>query len=334
MNIVEFAKTLNLSIGTVSRALNDRPEVSPKTRQLVLEKARELGFSRNVNARRLVTGRTSLIVLECPQNTHIMSDRYLVEMARAVEEAAGEQGYDLLLHLGTRRHGPAEAQAVDGLIIISDPDTTLDDLRKLTANGRTPAVVITLQEQALDIPQVSYVCLDLLTGVREALERLAALGHRSVGYIGSGHPLPGSLSGLMTRSGLTWEPKLAIEAGITQEAGFEAAGQLLTLSPRPTALFARTDVLASGAVQAARHLKLRVPEDLSVIGHDDIELAAIANPPLTTVAINIPSVAAVAVEMLLAIINSNESASVRHLGTHLIVRQSLGPAPSPSGGNS
>src|SRR5579862_5970932 len=263
MNIVEFAKALNLSIGTVSRALNDRPEVSPKTRQFVLEKARELGFSPNANARRLVTGRTSLIVLECPQNTHIMSDRYLVEMARAVEEAAGEQGYDLLLHLGTRRHGPTEVQAVDGLIIISDPDTTLDDLLKLTANGRTPAVVITSQEFTPEIEQVSYVCLDLMTGVHEAFDRLAAFGHRRVGYIGSGHPLPGSISKIMTEAGLDWDPKLAIEAGITQEAGFQAARKILALPTHPTALFARTDVLASGAIQAAQQLGLRVPEDLS-----------------------------------------------------------------------
>lgn len=327
MNIVEFAKTLNLSIGTVSRALNDRPEVSPKTRQYVLEKARELGFSRNANARRLVTGRTSLIVLECPQNTHIMSDRYLVEMARAIEEAAGEHGYDLLLHLGTRRHGPSEVQAVDGLIIISDPDTTLDDLRKLTANGRTPAVVITRQEPVLDIPHMSYVCLDLLTGVREALHKLAALGHRRVGYIGSGYPLPGSLSELMAEAGLEWNLALAVEAGITQEAGFKAAQRLLALKPRPTALFARTDVLASGAVQAARQMNLQIPQELSVIGHDDIEIAAISDPPLTTVAINIPSVAAMAVDMLLATINTDAPVSVRNVGTRLILRQSLGPAP-------
>lgn len=331
MNIVEFAKALNLSIGTVSRALNDRPEVSPKTRQYVLEKARELGFSRNANARRLVTGRTYLIVLECPQNTHIMSDRYLVEMARAVEEAAGDHGYDLLLHLGTRRHGPSEVQAVDGLIIIGDPDITLDDLRKLTANGRTPAVVITRQEPVLDIPQVSYVCLDLLTGVRETLEKLAELGHRRVGYIGSGYPLPGSLSALMAEAGLDWDPDLAIEAGITQEAGFDAARKLLLSSARPTALFARTDVLASGAIQAAQQLDIRVPEDLSVIGHDDIEIAAISNPPLTTVAINIPRVASLAVEMLLGTINGDAPASVEHVGTRLILRQSLGPAPLAAG---
>lgn len=331
MNIVEFAKTLNLSIGTVSRALNDRPEVSPKTRQFVLDKANELGFTRNASARQLVTGRTSLIVLECPQNTHIMSDRYLVEMARAIEEATGDKGYDLLLHLTTRRRRTAEAQAVDGLIIVSGPDTTTDDLQTLTANGRTPAVVITRQDlgqapnSGASLSNVSYVCLDLLSGVREALSCLAELGHRRVGYIGSGYPFPGTLSELMTDAGLLWDPGLSLEVGITQEAGFDAAASLLSQLVRPTAIFARTDVLAFGAVQAARHLGLRIPEDLSVIGHDDIELAAISNPPLTTVAINIPSVAVKAVDSLLAMIDTGAPASVVRLGTQLIVRELLGP---------
>jgi LacI family transcriptional regulator len=327
MNIVEFAKTLNLSIGTVSRALNDRPEVSARTRQRVLEKASELGFSRNATARRLVTGKTSLIVLECPHRTHVMSDRYLVEMARAVEEAAGEQGYDLLLHLGTRRHGPAEAQAVDGLIIFGEPGTTAEDIQILTANWRTPAVVISVAALPIDKPNVSQVCLDLLSGVKEALARLAALGHRRVGYIGSGHPLPGSLSELMTAAGLDWDPELTADAGLSQESGFQAACKLLSSKTPPTAIFARNDVLASGAVQAARQLEMRVPEDLSVVGHDDIEMAAIANPPLTTVAIDIPSVAALAVDSLLSMVDHGGPPTIRHLGTHLIERQSTGPAP-------
>ncbi len=110
MNIIEFAKELNLSIGTVSRALNDRPEVSGKTRQLVFSKAQELGFTPNANARRLVTGVTHLFQLECPCNTHILSDGYLIELARAIEAAAGEHGYDLLLHLGTQRRSYDRAQ--------------------------------------------------------------------------------------------------------------------------------------------------------------------------------------------------------------------------------
>lgn len=329
MNIVEFADHLNLSIGTVSRALNDRPEVSAKTRRRVLEKAEELGFVRNGNARRLATGLNLMIRLECPYNTHILSDRYLVEMARAVEEAAGAYDYDLLLHLGTRRRDAAtEIQAVDGLVIIATPETTADDLQTLTRSGRLPAVVIA-GATPLDFPDASYVCLDTRPGVRQALDLLARLGHRRVGYVGSrdaGH-LRGSLPGLLADAGLVWDPMLAVEAGTSQAEGRDAALHLLGLADPPTALFARTDVLASGAIQAAHSLGLSVPDDVSIIGHDNVEVAALVSPPLTTVAIDIPEVASAAVGALMAMISEKAPPSLQRLGTHLIVRRSCGPAP-------
>lgn len=329
MNIVEFAKTLNLSIGTVSRALNDRAEVSPKTRQMVLEKAEELGFVRNSNARRLVTGRNFLIRIECPYSTHILSDSYLVELARGVEEVAGDHGYDLLLHLGTRRSELADAQDVDGLVIVAGAETTADDLRGLTQNGRTPSVVIA-SAAPLDFAAASYVCLDTLPGVREALTLLASLGHTRVGYIGSGPPgyrLRDAFPVLLTEAGLPWDPALAVEAGTTPDEGRRAALDLLALPAPPTAIFARTDVLASGVVQAVTALGLSVPGDISVVGHDNIE-AALVNPPLTTVAINIPDIAALAVRSLLAMITDKAAPTTQTLGTHLIVRQSCGPARS------
>ena len=327
MNIVEFAKTLNLSIGTVSRALNDRAEVSPKTRQFVLEKAEELGFIRNSNARRLVTGRNLMIRLECPQTTHILSDRYLVELARAVEEVAGAHGYDLLLHLGTRRSDMIDVQDVDGLVIVAGPETTSNDLRSLTHNGRIPAVAV-VGSAPLDFPAVSYVCLDTFPGVREALARLHALGHRRIGYIGSnqaGHLLRDAFPRLLAEAGLPWDPVLAIEAGVTPDEGRQAAVTLLSLPSPPTALFARTDVLASGAVQGVTQLGKSVPEDVSVIGHDNIEAAALVNPPLTTVAINIPDVADFAVRSLLATIHDKAAPTTLTIGTHLIIRRSCGP---------
>jgi DNA-binding LacI/PurR family transcriptional regulator len=329
MNLVDFAKHLNLSVGTVSRAFNNHPEVSDKTRRLVLEKAQELGFARNSNARRLVTGRSYLLQLECPFNTHILADRYLVELARALEEAARGQGYDLLLHLGTH-HNIAESQTVDGVIIMGAPEITEATLRQFTCAGRTPAVVIT-ELNPIPGARTSYVCLDTLTGVREAIHLLAMHGHRRVGYIGNGYPgyrLPSALTEIMSEVGLTWNPELSIEAGETQELGTQAAMALLKRQSRPTALFCRTDILAGAAVQGALELGLRVPEDVSVIGHDDIEIAAYLSPPLTTVSLNIPRIASAAMGSLLTMIKEDAPPSIRVLGTHLVVRGSVGPAAS------
>jgi LacI family transcriptional regulator len=329
MNIVEFARLLNLSTGTVSRALNDRREVSPQTRQMVLEKAAELGFRRNANARRLVTGKNFLIRLECPHITHVLSDRYVVELARAVEETAGASGYDLHLRLGTRRRdfGATDTLPADGIVLVAGPETTPEDIETLTSCGEIPVVVI-CEPQPLGYEQASYVCIDTIPGVFEAIRELSDLGHRRIGYVGSGSPgshVRAALPRLFAECGLEFDPELAIEAGVTQEEGCHAAIRLLQHANPPTAIFGRTDILAAGAIQAAYSLGLTVPGDVSIIGHDNIEVAALVNPPLTTVAIDIPQVGNAATSALLAMIDEKSPPMTQRLGTHLIVRASAGP---------
>ena len=328
MNIVEFARTLNLSTGTVSRALNDRPEVSARTRARVLERAREVGFTCNPSARRLVMGRSYLIRLECPSNAHVLSDRYLLELARALEEAASARGYDLLLHMGAHRADAVEACAADGLVVIAAPETTAEDLVRITSGGRTPSVVIA-DAPVEGFQHTSYVCLNVLSGAGQALERLYALGHRRVGYIGSGHHndrLRTALPDLYRTAGLEWNATLAAEAGTSVEEGLHATAHLLA-EYRPTALFCRTDVLACGALRAAREAGLRVPEDLSIIGHDNTEIASLVHPALTTVAIDIGEVAASAMRTLVNSISlPDPEGSCREIHhTHLLVRASCGP---------
>src|SRR4051794_35604768 len=117
MNIIELAKLLNISTGTVSRALNDRPEVSQKTRQIVLDKARELGWSPNANARRLVTGRNHVIRLEFAAGESILSDYFLINVAREVEAAVAANGFELLLRLSPA-HLRSSVDAIDGQILV------------------------------------------------------------------------------------------------------------------------------------------------------------------------------------------------------------------------
>jgi len=327
MNIVEFAKLLNISTGTVSRALNDRPEVSAHTRQLVLAKAKEVGFSRNANARRLVTGRNFLIRLECPQSTSVLSDRYLVELARSIEEAVGSHGYDLHLRLSHRRQNGVvpDSQPAEGLVVVTAPETTADDIMALTNDGRIPAVVVSGHEP-LDYPHASYICIDTVPGVADAVLYFAKHGHKRVGYIGSGRPgshVSAAFPEIMARAGLQFDPDLAIEAGVTHEDGLQAAVELLNHRLPPTAIFTRTDVLAVGAMQGIQQMGLSVPRDVSVIGHDNVEIAALVNPPLTTVSIDIPLIGRVATQTLLQMIDGNQPPSVQVLGAHLVERQSV-----------
>lgn len=330
MNIHQLAKELNISTGTVSRALNDRAEVSPVTRRRVLEKARELGFSPNQNARRLVTGRNHLIRLECPDSGSLLADYFLIQTARAVEEAAAERGYDLLLRLRSGRRGAAaDVHSIDGLVLVVSPDTSAEDIRTLTAGKIPAAVVCGAQPPDYDQGAVAYVCVDTLPGVREALDLLVAGGHRRVGYVGSGlHDcrVRRAFPRLAAEAGLEWSEAYAADVGVGLADGYRGATELLRHANAPTALFARTDVLAMGALQAARDLGLSVPRDLAVIGHDDIELASLATPPLTTVAVDMRRLGSLATSALLDMVEGGTPPPpVQTVQSHLVVRQSTGP---------
>jgi DNA-binding LacI/PurR family transcriptional regulator len=325
MNIVEFARSLDLSIGTVSRALNNRPDVSPRTRQRVLERAREVGFTADPNARRLKTGKNNLIRFECPHNSHILADPFLVHLARVVEEAVAARGYDLLLRLGASRQGEyaVEFKSVDGLILVASPETTAEDIRHLTDSGRLPTVVICGQELE-GLPACACVRLDSLSGVREAIALLQRVGHRRIGYIGSGLAgcrVRSAFPLLLAEAGLEWAARWSIDAGVGRQDGYRAAQRLLQQPEAPTALLARTDLLACGAQQAIHDLGLRVPQDVSLVGHDDIELASLLNPPLTTVGIDILRAGQTASDALFALIDAPTEPTTATIEARLVVRQ-------------
>ena len=175
----------------------------------------------------------------------------------------------------------------------------------------------------------SYVQIDVESGVRQALARIVSLGHTRLGYIRSDQSAD-RMPLLTANAGLTLDPDLVIQAGVTQQQGYDAAITLLDRpsSRRPTVILTRTDILAAGAVQAAQSLGLDIPGDVSIVGHDDIDLASLLTPPLTTVGINIPNVARAAMELLTALIADRTQPIIRVLETQLIFRSSLGPAHS------
>jgi DNA-binding LacI/PurR family transcriptional regulator len=261
----------------------------------------------------------------------VLSDKYLVELARSIEEAVSTHGYDLHLRLGGKRRDGvvADSQPADGLVLVTAPETTSDDIAALSNDGKIPVVVVS-GDQPLDYANASYVCIDTVPGVAEAIRKFASLGHTRIGYIGSGRPgshVRAAFPDILAQAGLEFDPDLAVEAGITQDEASNAAIELLRKSNPPTAIFTRTDVLAAGAMQGIHSLGLSVPGDVSVIGHDNIEVAALVSPPLTTVSIDIPQIGHVATRMLLEMIDDKAEPRTETLGAHLVERQSAGPAP-------
>jgi len=329
MTIHEFSRIINLSSGTISRALNDRPEVSAETRRYVLEKARELGFSRSSLAVWLATSKTFLILLECPHKTGIVPDRYLIDWARANDRSLNERGYNLILRLGARRNDETLTvfKNVDGVLLIAATETSAADIESLANQGRTPVVVICNPEQ-VSYPGASYISVDICPGIAEALGHLIACGHSRIGYIGtgiSGHSVRVALSRFITDAGLPWGFDLAVETNNTQDDGYRSALYLMDRPDRPTAIFAQTDLLAAGAIQAAQSRGLSVPGDVSVVSHEETEIATLTNPQLSTVAIDVQQIGALAISTLLSMIEQQATPTVQTIPTRLVVRRSTGP---------
>jgi LacI family transcriptional regulator, galactose operon repressor len=276
-----------VGVGTVSRVLNDAPGVAAATRQRVRAVMDELGYRPSPTARNLSLGRTLTLGVVAP----FFTSPSVVERLRGIDDVVGESDYDLTLfnietleqrRAATRRF--ARRTRVDGVIVISLP-LTVGEVRALERDG-LPAVCVDVANSPLP-----YVAIDDVEGGAIATRHLLAAGHTRVAFVGDVKDVAfGFASSERRLEGFTralGEAGVALPASYVKRGPFgrESAGrlarQLLALRRRPTAVFAASDVQAFGVLDAAARAGLAVPEDLSVIGFDDIELAAAIG--LTTV---------------------------------------------------
>jgi LacI family transcriptional regulator/LacI family repressor for deo operon, udp, cdd, tsx, nupC, and nupG len=287
VTIRDVARHAHVGVGTVSRVLNDSPLVSDETRRRVRHTIDELGYRRSATARNLSLGRTQTIGVVTP----FVTSASVHERLRGVVDRLHREGeYDLLLFDATTLAQRADAfrefarrDRVDGALIISlqPSDAEVQQLQR----ERLPVVLVDARHRALP-----SVAIDDARGGELAAEHLLAKGHRRIGFIGDA-PSPLGFSSSIDRSrGL--RRRLA-RAGVPAGATVEALGphgrveaealalELLQCSEAPSAIFAASDLQAMGVLQAARRLGLRVPEDLAVIGFDDLEVAEVLG--LTTV---------------------------------------------------
>jgi DNA-binding LacI/PurR family transcriptional regulator len=219
-----------------------------------------------------------------------------MELARGLQEALLRSGFGPVLNAtrGTLQSLVA-SEAVHGVVLEFGSERWR--LAREIAQKGTPCVVVA-QTPYEEIPGVGWVCLDLRSGAREAARLLIDHGHRRIGFIGNFEDdlVRVSFTQELMRAGVPLEPDLEVIAGTGRDAGAEAIRRLLSLGDPPTAVFARRDVLAAGALQAARHMGIRVPEELSIVGHDDIPLARRAG--LTTVRIDCSELGRAAAQVL------------------------------------
>ncbi|WP_439378270.1 LacI family DNA-binding transcriptional regulator [Amycolatopsis lexingtonensis] len=339
----EIAQLCGVSVATVSRVFNRPATVSEATRTHVERVARELDFSPNESARALSRQRSAMVGLVWDTDHRRPGWRhpFLQDLLLGLKSALSSHGYHLLLlatsddarnrHPGvsladpvgyvgmTRRHHLA------GLVLI-DSGTDAEAFGTFAQSG-LPCVAV---DVALSGPRATYVTSDNAAGAAEAVRHLAALGHRRIATITGPRgnaPAAARTEGYrrgLAEAGLPVREDYVVTGDFYRESGFVGMRRLLARKDPPTAVFAASDEMAVGALLAARAAGLRVPDDLAVVGFDDIEVASLVDPALTTVAQDKPGFGTAAAGALLAMIENVAAPEPVRLPTKLVIRDSCG----------
>jgi LacI family transcriptional regulator, galactose operon repressor len=338
ITIRELARLSGVSVGTVSRALNGYADVRPETRERIMRLAQELDYTPAAAARSLVTQRSHVIgvFMETGEGHPDLQHPFFHEVLGGLKQRVGAHGYDLLLFASERPgngYGPhsylkrARHHAVDGAALIGlDPEDP--EVRRLTRGG-LPCVGIDMD---LEGAATEVVMSDNVSGAEAAVRHLHALGHRRIATItGMLESRPGidRLRGYRAAAqalGLAYRDEYVAYGDFYAESGREQTARLLQLPDRPTAIFAAADMMAIGAVRAVAEAGLRVPDDVSIVGFDDIQLAPHINPPLTTMRQDKLGLGAAAGDALVARIAGDPGRDpLLRLPVELVVRGSTAP---------
>jgi LacI family transcriptional regulator len=329
--IRDIADLAGVSIATVSRVLNDRPDVAPNTRETVLQVVRQQGFSPNRGVRTLSRGRTGFIGLTLP----LIADAYFGPILSGASEALYEEDMRIILGPTLHEHDREASllerlvrESTDGAILML-PSESEDELRALQAQGYPFVVVDPLEPPPDGIPCVSAMHA---SGAKQATEHLLELGHRRIaaiagakGWYATEERLLGFRAAL-AGAGILLDPALIRYSDWQIRSGEIAAEELLSIDDPPTAIFGFNDNVAIGVLNAARRHGLRVPEDLSIVGFDDTFQSKIVTPQLTTVRQPLQELGRTGVSLLMRLLEGQRVEALRmELSTTLVVRASTGP---------
>jgi LacI family transcriptional regulator len=326
--IARVAEEAGVGVGTVSRVLNDSPSVSVDTRRRVLEAIATLDYQPSQAARALSTGRTNAVGVVAP----FFTQPSVIERLRGVSHKLADEGYQLILHDVERPdqrrelfRSLAARGRIDGLLAISLAPTDREARRMQRAG-----VPIVLLDR--DHPTLPCITIDDVEGGRMAAEHLLSLGHRRIAFLGdeeanpfgfdsSAHRREG-FEAAMAAAGAPVVPEWTVRRPHGRDAARVAAAELLAQSKRPTAVFASSDVQAIGVLEAAQAAALPVPEQLSVIGFDNVEAAGYTG--LTTVAQPLEEIGSLGADLLLRAVSGEEIFS-RRMPLEIVARGSTAP---------
>lgn len=331
LTLEDIGRLAGVSRSTVSRVINDQSSVNPEVRKRVQAVIDRTGYSPNVVARSLVSGRTGVIGLVIPSRVHsLFEDPYFARLIQGISSASNQAGNTLSLFIFQNEEEEAalyprvvKSGVLDGLILTA---TRMADplLARMTV-GEMPLVVVGRP----DVDGVSHVDVDNRGGASMAATHLADLGHRRIGLIGAPvnttaglDRLSGFVDGLALR-GLGLHPDLRADGDFSGESGYLAMQRLIP--HRPDAVFAASDTMAVGALRAVHEAGMRVPEDIALMGFDGLPASERSIPPLTTIRQPVTETGARAVQMLNQLVTGEaERPHVEMMPVELIVRGSCG----------
>lgn len=333
-SLKDVARTVGVSVTTVSRALAGYPDVAEETRRRIQKAAEELGYQPHPTARRLRTKKTDTLGFILPTFAPRFTDPFFAEFIAGVGNKAAEHDYDLLVST----HSPdseeerrAYARAVrggwvDGLIVVRTREN--DSRIRLLCERGFPFVAFGRTDDELEFP---YVDEDGAYGINQLVQHFVELGHRRIAFIAPPSGLMFGRSRLrgfqeaMQRNHLDIPSGYIPEGDMTQRSGAEAAQKLLELELRPTAIIGGNDLMALGAISHLQKNGLKPGIEIAVAGFDDIPIAAYSNPPLTTIHQPIYDIGQMTCAMLIDILNAR-SLGDRHvlLKPDLVIRESSG----------
>ncbi|MDQ0217425.1 LacI family transcriptional regulator [Peribacillus cavernae] len=326
VRIVDVAKKANVSTATVSRVITNSGNVKKETIEKVMEAIQKLNYQPNILARQLRRLETKTILVIVPDITNTFFSNIL----RGIESVANKNGYQVLL---ADAHNNVERESnfldilyqkkADGMILLT---ARIDQNVIGEISKEYPVVLACEYFEGSQIPTVS---IDNISSARKATDHLIGLGHKRIGFISG--PLGGVLGRdrlkgfqqAMAQQNLAVPPFLVQEGDFSYESGYNLMLKILTLDLPPTAVFAANDEMAIGAIKAIKSKGLRVPEDLSVIGFDDIKIASIFEPALTTIAQPTFEIGLKAMELLIKLINKDSITKNQYmLEDKLVIRDS------------
>lgn len=325
VTIVDVARLAGVSVSTVSKVINDRYGVAPETYDKVMDIVSDLGYESSLVASSLRRHSTNVIGILVPE-----FEPFSTELLKGISSAVEGTGYELLAYSGNLGHNQVgwerrslsrlAGTLIDGAVIVA-PTSTITD-------ATIPVVAV---DPHTGRPGPSTVEADNVGGARAATQHLIDLGHRRIAHVRGRTDLVSAqlreqgYREALEAAGIPFDAELVRVGGYRAAETTDAARELLTLRQRPTAVFSANDLSAIRVIEIARELGLRVPEDLSVVGFDNVPEAANAVPALTTVAQPLHQMGAEAVRLLLGLLAGVPSEDHLLLPATLVLRASTAP---------